>query len=73
LTLVVARCQYLRIERIAASELPADRITATPAINHWTAWLMTKKRTGCTWHPRCSPCWAALTLKYLRVRLMHPV
>jgi len=68
---VVNRCQYLR-ERIGATlELPSERITGSIGeSNHWTAWLIDEETYRLYVAPTLQPLFDALTLKYLRPRLI---
>jgi hypothetical protein len=68
---VVNRCQYLR-ERIGATlELPAERVTGgIGEANHWTAWLIDEETYRLYVAPTLQPLFDALTLKYLRPRLV---
>ena len=68
---VVNRCQYLR-ERIGATlELPSERVTGSIGdANHWSAWLIDEETYRLYVAPTLQPLFDALTIKYLRPRLI---
>lgn len=68
---VVNRCQYLR-QRIGATlELPAERVTGgIGEANHWSAWLIDEETYRLYVAPTLQPFFDALTIKYLRPRLI---